>query len=138
MANNITSEQYKLFEEVLNEYARLRTLSPEEKEDLIISIPSSTYIDLMCDWAFKHVFGHDERNLIPLLNDILSVDIKRIDFDSNEIDRWKGDDKNVIMDVLCHTTSVLLSPLRSVRPTAFDHPFLATNSHRMSYIKVHG
>ena len=70
MANNITSEQYKLFEEVLNEYARLRTLSPEEKEDLIISITSSTYIDLMCDWAFKHVFGHDERNLIPLLNDI--------------------------------------------------------------------
>ena len=103
MANNINIEQYKLFEEVLNEYARLRTLSPEEKEDLIISITSSTYIDLMCDWAFKHVFGHDERNLIPLLNDILSVDIKRIDFDSNEIDRWKGDDKNVIMDVLCHT-----------------------------------
>lgn len=101
--NSITKEQYKLFEDILNEFEKLRTLSPEEKEDLIISITSRTYIDLMCDWAFKHVFGHDQRNLIPLLNDILSTDIATIDYDSNEIDRWKGDDKNIIMDVLCHT-----------------------------------
>ena len=105
MTNNIsiTKEQYKLFEDILNEFEKLRTLSPEEKEDLILSITSRTYIDLMCDWAFKHVFGHDECNLIPLLNDILSTDIVSIDYESNEIDRWKEDDKNVIMDVLCHT-----------------------------------
>ena len=103
MSNIINKEQYKLFEDILNEFERLRNLSSEEKENLIISITSRTYIDLMCDWAFKHVFGHDERNLIPLLNDILSTDIVTIDYDSNEIDRWKGDDKNVIMDVLCHT-----------------------------------
>ena len=84
----ITKEQYKLFEDILNEFEKLRTLSPEEKEDLIISITSRTYIDLMCDWAFKHVFGHDQRNLIPLLNDILSTDIATIDYDSNEIDRY--------------------------------------------------
>ncbi len=103
MENTLTPEQYALFEEVLNEYDRLRSLSPEEKENLIISITSTTFIDLLSDWAFKHVFGHDERNLIPLLNDILSENIVHIEYDSNEIDRWKGDDKKVIMDVLCHT-----------------------------------
>lgn len=64
---------------------------------------SRTYIDLLCDWAFKHVFGHNEGNLLLLLNDILPEKIVHIEYDSNETDRLKGNDKNVIMDVLCHT-----------------------------------
>ena len=57
----------------------------------------------MCDWAFKHVFGHNENNLLLLLNDLLPEKIVSITYDPNEIDHWKGGDKNIIMDVLCHT-----------------------------------
>jgi len=91
------------YEEIVGEYDRFRKLSPEEKEDLIIRIATSTYIDLLSDWAFKHVFGHNEQNLMLLLNDILPETIVHIDYEPNEIDLWKGDDKKVIMDVLCHT-----------------------------------
>ncbi len=99
----ITPEQFAQYEAIISEYDRFRVLSQEEKEDLIIRIATSTYIDLLSDWAFKHVFGHDERNLMLLLNDILPEEIVHIDYDPNEIDLWKGDDKKVIMDVLCHT-----------------------------------
>ncbi len=103
MKNTLTPEQFAQYEAIVNEYDRYRRLSQEEKEDLIIRIATSTYIDLMCDWAFKHVFGHNEKNLILLLNDILPEEIVHIEYDPNEIDLWKGDDKKVIMDVLCHT-----------------------------------
>ena len=99
----LTPEQFAQYEAIVNEYDRYRNLSQEEKEDLIIRIATSTYIDLMCDWAFKHVFGHNEKNLMLLLNDILPEEIVHIEYDPNEIDLWKGDDKKVIMDVLCHT-----------------------------------
>jgi predicted transposase/invertase (TIGR01784 family) len=101
--NNLTQEQFAQYEAIVNEYDRFRKLSQEEKEDLIIRIATSTYIDLLCDWAFKHVFGHNEKNLMLLLNDILPEEIVHIEYDSNELDLWKGDDKKVIMDVLCHT-----------------------------------
>ena len=103
MKNSLTPEQFAQYEAIVNEYDRYRKLSQEEKEDLIIRIATSTYIDLMCDWAFKHVFGHNEKNLMLLLNDILPEEIVHIEYDPNEIDIWKGDDKKVIMDVLCHT-----------------------------------
>ena len=103
MKNTLTQEQFAQYEAVVNEYDRYRKLSQEEKEDLIIRIATSTYIDLMCDWAFKHVFGHNEQNLMLLLNDILPEEIVHIEYEVNEIDLWKGDDKKVIMDVLCDT-----------------------------------
>jgi predicted transposase/invertase (TIGR01784 family) len=100
---SLTPEQFAQYEAIASEYDRFRRLSPEEKEDLIIRIATSTYIDLLCDWAFKHVFGHNEKNLMLLLNDILPEKIIHIEYEPNEIDLWKGDDKKVIMDVLCHT-----------------------------------
>ena len=103
MKTTLTPEQFAQYEAIVNEYDRYRKLSQEEKEDLILRIATSTYIDLMCDWAFKHVFGHNEKNLMLLLNDILPEEIVHIEYDPNEIDLWKGDDKKVIMDVLCHT-----------------------------------
>ena len=99
----LAPEQFAQYEAIVNEYDRYRKLSQEEKEDLIIRIASSTFIDLLYDWAFKHVFGHNEKNLMLLLNDILPEEIVHIEYDPNEIDLWKGDDKKVIMDVLCHT-----------------------------------
>ena len=74
----ITPEQFAQYEAIISEYDRFRVLSQEEKEDLIIRIATSTYIDLLSDWAFKHVFGHDERNLMLLLNDILPEEIIHI------------------------------------------------------------
>ena len=103
MTTKLTQEQFAQYEAIVNEYDRYRKLSQEEKEDLIIRIATSTYIDLMCDWAFKHVFGHNEKNLMLLLNDILPEEIVHIEYEPNELDLWKGDDKKVIMDVLCHT-----------------------------------
>ena len=103
---NLTPEQRQRYFTILNKYQLLRDLSNEEKEDLILRITSSEFIDLMCDWAFKHVFGHNKEHLMMLLNDFLPVkivDIDEIHYDPNEVDIFKGDDKQVIMDVLCHT-----------------------------------
>lgn len=99
----LTPDQYALYEGIVNEIERYRDMSPEEKESLILDIVSRPYIDLLCDWAFKHVFGHHPELLILLLNDILPEHITSLTYLPNEADRWKGDDKCVIMDVLCQT-----------------------------------
>ncbi|MBO7480195.1 MAG: Rpn family recombination-promoting nuclease/putative transposase [Bacteroidales bacterium] len=101
--NTLTPEQYAIYEGIVNEIEKYRGLSPEEKEALILDIVSRPYIDLLCDWAFKHVFGHHPELLILLLNDILPENINSLTYLPNESDRWKGDDKVVIMDVLCET-----------------------------------
>ena len=101
--NTLTPEQYAIYEGIVNEIKKYRGLSPEEKEALILDIVSRPYIDLLCDWAFKHVFGHHPELLILLLNDILPENINSLTYLPNESDRWKGDDKVVIMDVLCET-----------------------------------
>ena len=107
MSNTTLSpEQRQRYFELLDKFSQLRKLSREEKEDLIIRITSTEYIDLMCDWAFKHVFGHNKEHLMMLLNDFLPVQIVGIDeiqYDPNEVDIFRGDDKQVIMDVMCHT-----------------------------------
>ena len=101
--NKLTKEQQQQFMAFLNEYEKCRNLSEEEKENLIVQITSTTYIDLLCDWAFKHVFGHNKENLMLLLNDFLPEEIIDIEYDPNERDMLRGDDKQVIMDVICHT-----------------------------------
>ena len=102
----LTPDQQQRLFAILDKYNTIRPLSQEEKEDIILRISSTEYIDLMCDWAFKHVFGHNKEHLMMLLNDFLPepiVGIDEIHYDPNEVDRFKGDDKQVIMDVLCHT-----------------------------------
>lgn len=98
-----TAEQVQLYMSILNEYDKYRSLSKEEKEDLILQIASTTFIDLLCDWAFKHVFGHNKENLMLLLNDFLPEEIIDIEYEPNETDIFRGEDKQVIMDVICHT-----------------------------------
>jgi len=101
--NNLSAEQFAIYEGIVNEIEKFRGMSPEEKEALILDIVSRPYIDLLCDWAFKHVFGHHPELLTMLLDDILPENITGLTYLPNEADRWKGDDKNVIMDVLCET-----------------------------------
>ncbi|MBP5483631.1 MAG: Rpn family recombination-promoting nuclease/putative transposase [Bacteroidales bacterium] len=101
--NQLTKEQQQQFMELLNEYEKYRNLSKEEKENLVVQITSTTYIDLLCDWAFKHCFGHNKENLMLLLNDFIPEEIIDIEYDPNETDLFRGCDKQVIMDVICHT-----------------------------------
>ena len=99
----LTKEQLQHYLSILNEYEKYRCLSKEEKEDLVLQITSTTFIDLLCDWAFKHVFGHNKENLMLLLNDFLPEEIIDIEYDPNESDIYRGEDRQVIMDVICHT-----------------------------------
>ena len=101
--NSLSRDQQELYLSILDEYEKYRFLSQDEKENLILQITSTRYIDLLCDWAFKHVFGHNKDHLMMLLNDFLPEQIIDIEYDSNEVDLFKGDDKQIIMDVLCHT-----------------------------------
>ena len=49
----MTQEQMQQFEAVVNEFEKLRSLTPEEKELLIRHIMSGTFMDLRCDWALS-------------------------------------------------------------------------------------
>ena len=98
----LSPQQYRLYLSIIDEFEKFRSLSDDEKYDIIQRIVTTRYIDLLCDWAFKHVFGHNEENLLLLLNDILPEKIVHITYDPNEVDILKGDDKQVIMDVICH------------------------------------
>ena len=98
----MTPAQMRKFVAIVNEVERYRDISEKEKEQLVLSILDHPYMDLRCDWAFKHVMKNTEI-LKMLLNDFLPEEIESVEPQSNEIDRMRPDDKNVIMDVLCHT-----------------------------------
>ena len=104
MTKTLTEEQFRQYEGIINEVERLRNLTRKEKERIIRNVFERTYIDLTCDWAFKHVFGNHPDILMMLLNDILPETIVRVEYDTNEIDRESARDKNIIMDVFCHTS----------------------------------
>ena len=99
----LTPEQMDLYKSILNEFEQSRDMTEAEKELLILNITTSTYRDLLCDWAFKHVFGHNKENLMLLLNDILPEEVIDIEYDPNESDKNRPHDKQIIMDVICHT-----------------------------------
>ena len=103
MSKTLTEEQYRRYEAILNEVERIRNLTRKEKESIIRGVLEKAFIDLTCDWAFKHVFGRHPDLLMMLLNDILPEQIVQVEYDQNEIDRENARDKNVIMDVFCHT-----------------------------------
>ncbi len=99
----MTPAQMRKFVAIVNEVERYRDLTEKEKELLVLSILDHPYMDLRCDWAFKHVMKNTEI-LKMLLNDFLPEEIESVEPQSNEIDKMRPDDKNVIMDVLCHTS----------------------------------
>ena len=90
------------FVAIVNEVERYRDLSEKEKEQLVLSILDHPYMDLRCDWAFKHVMENTDI-LKMLLNDFLPEEIDSVQMLPNEIDKMRPDDKNVIMDILCHS-----------------------------------
>lgn len=99
--DRLAPEQLGLYLAILNEVQRYRDLSHEEKLNLIRDIMDRPYLDLLCDWAFKHVFGNNLDLLEMLLRDILQMDLAVKEPLPNEIDKFRPDDKNIIMDVIC-------------------------------------
>ena len=87
---------------VVNEVERLRVLSEQEKINIVTRILEKPYMDLLSDWAFKHILQNKEI-LLMLLNDFIPEEIDSVELLPNEVDRFRPDDKNIIMDVLCRT-----------------------------------
>ena len=88
------------YEAVINEFEKYRKLSGAEKRSVIQKILGRHFMDLRCDWAFKHVM-QDPEILKMLLNDILPEQVAGIRHLPNEIDRFFEGDKDATMDVLC-------------------------------------
>lgn len=57
LTDQMTPDQLELYYAVLNEVERYRSLTRHEKLKLIRDVMDRPYVDLLCDWAFKHVFG---------------------------------------------------------------------------------
>ena len=101
----MTKEQMEQYVAILNEVERYRDMDLTEKERIVRSVLDKPYMDLRCDWAFKHVF-QDLELLKLLLEDLLPEDIvsvEHLESLPNEIDKSRPDDKNIIMDVLVKT-----------------------------------
>ena len=99
--DRLTPDQLELYIAILNEFQRYRDLSHEEKIKLIKDIMDRPYLDLLCDWAFKHVFSNNLKIMEMLLRDILQMDLIVEQTLPNEIDKFQPDDKNILMDVIC-------------------------------------
>lgn len=99
--DRLTEEQLSFYLSTVNNTEELVTLSDEEKIALVKSILDSPFLDLLCDWAFKHVFGQNLDLLELLLRDILQMDLTIEASLPNEIDRFSERDKGAIMDVIC-------------------------------------
>lgn len=93
--------QLDLYYAIVNEFEQYRSLSQPEKLKLIQDVIDKPYLDLLCDWAFKHVFGNNLDLLQMLLRDILQMDLTVQESLPNEIDKFRPDDKEIIMDVIC-------------------------------------
>jgi len=102
MEQKLTPQQLKEFIGVLDEFEKYRNMTAEEKELIVRDIMERPYMDLRCDWAFKHVFQNPEL-LRMLLDDFLPEDIASVSLLPNEIDRIGPEDKNIVMDVICKT-----------------------------------
>lgn len=117
----MTNEQLKQYEAVVGEFEKYRSLTEEEKQLVAKQIMSGTYMDLRCDWAFKHVM-QDKAILLMLLNDVLPEKVDEIETDPNEIDRFFEGDKDATMDILCHCRSTgrrFIVEIQQQRKTSF-------------------
>ena len=134
----MTDEQLKQDEAVVGEFEKYRSMTEEEKQLLAKQIMSGTYMDLRCDWAFKHVM-QDKSILLMLLNDVLPEQVDEIETDPNEIDRFFEGDKDATMDVLCHCRSTgrrFIVEIQQQRKTSFrDRMFFYGASMMYSQVR---
>ncbi len=101
---------------------RFAGMTGEEKDAYAQRLASPEYLDLTCDWAFKHLFqGHPDL-LVRLLNDILSEDITSVEFRNTELADESGRDKRILFDLLCRTPggTILVEMQRASRSDQRD------------------
>ena len=89
LTDQMTPAQLDLYYAIVNEYEQYRSLSQPEKLQLIRGVIDKPYLDLLCDWAFKHVFGNNLDLLQMLLRDILQMDLMAQESLPNEIDKFR-------------------------------------------------
>ena len=99
LTDRMTPEQLELYYAIVNEYERYRSLSQPEKLNLIREVLDKPYLDLLCDWAFKHVFGNNLDLLQMLLRDILQMDLTVQESLPSEIDKFGPDGYFVVKDI---------------------------------------
>ena len=83
--------------------ARFSGMSDEEKDAYAQRLATPEYLDLTCDWAFKHLFHNHPDLLVMLLNDILQDNIDSVEFRGTELADAMPQDKRVVFDLLCRT-----------------------------------
>jgi predicted transposase/invertase (TIGR01784 family) len=126
LTQQLTDENFLLYRSIVDEHGRCAALSDLQKRELLEGILCRPYMDLLSDWAFKHVFGHDKEALMMLLRDILQLDIIDIEYDANEIDRTSPDSKASTMDVVCKLANeerVIVEMQREWREDFYDRMF---------------
>ena len=106
--------------------ARFSGMSDEEKDAYAQRLATPEYLDLTCDWAFKHLFHNHPDLLIMLLNDILQENIESVEFRGTELADAMPLDKRVIFDLLCRTPdgrSFLVEMQKAARSDQRDRLF---------------
>ena len=101
----MTKLQKERYDYLVSELGKLRELTEHDLQWLEGLVTQATYMDLRCDWAFKHIM-YDKDVLMMLIGDLLNEDIVDLDTGGhlpNEIDRTMAGDKNATMDVVAIT-----------------------------------
>lgn len=105
---------------------RFSGMSDEEKDAYAQRLATPEYLDLTCDWAFKHLFHNHPDLLVMLLNDILQENIESVEFRGTELADAMPQDKRVIFDLLCRTPdgrSFLVEMQKAARSDQRDRLF---------------
>lgn len=105
LIQKLADDQFVLYKSIVDEHERIASMTDQQKRELLEDILCCPYMDILCDWAFKHVFGHDKEALMMLLRDLLNIDIVDVQYESNEIDRLRAEAKASTMDVVCKLAS---------------------------------
>lgn len=126
LTQQLTDEQFVLYKSFIDRHANYAALTEQQKREFLEDIFCRDYMDLLCDWAFKHVFGHDKEALIMLLGDLLPLNIVDIEYDANELDRLHAEDKASAMDVVCRLADgerVIVEMQREWRQDFYDRMY---------------
>ena len=101
---------------------RFSGMTSEEKDAYAQRLATPEYLDLTCDWAFKHLFQSHPDLLVRLLNDILQEDITSVEFRNTELTDASAHDKRILFDLLCRTSegTVLVEMQRAARSDQRD------------------
>ena len=101
---------------------RFSGMTNEEKDAYAQRLAAPEYLDLTCDWAFKHLFQSHPDLLVRLLNDILSENINSVEFRNTELTDVSPQDKRILFDLLCRTPggTILVEMQRASRSDQRD------------------